>query len=206
MRMSSCKVAMLAAVLSLACNMPSHAKKITEDLPRFDQVSATLYRGGQPTERGIQQLKQQGIKTVINLRDVDEGNEALSVRQNGMNYVSIPMDGVSKPTDSQIRKFLAVTQDPQAQPVYVHCKYGRDRTGCMVGIYREVADHWTADQAYKEMINHGFRNAFPWLSDAVFDQADKMNGYPVRRPLTVKLFNSMEGALGFNKPQAPRDQ
>ena len=43
-----------------------------KDLPNFHKVNEQLYRGGQPTEVGVKQLVQQGIKTVINLRDDDE--------------------------------------------------------------------------------------------------------------------------------------
>ena len=44
------------------------------------------------------------------------------------------------------------------QPVYVHCKGGRHRTGGMTAIYRIAHDGWTADQAFKEMQEYDFDN------------------------------------------------
>lgn len=37
-------------------------------VPNFHKVSEKLYRGGQPTAEGMQQLEKLGIKTIINLR------------------------------------------------------------------------------------------------------------------------------------------
>src|SRR3954464_7561363 len=67
------------------------------DLPRFQQVSGTLFRGGQPTERGFQELKRRGIRTIVNLR-VDDSERAI-VESLGMKYVHIPiaMPGLSRP-------------------------------------------------------------------------------------------------------------
>ncbi len=42
------------------------------------------------------------------------------------------------------------------QKVFVHCYYGRDRTGVMVAAYRMAQQHWTPDQAVAEMDSFGF--------------------------------------------------
>src|SRR5436189_5756716 len=63
------------------------------DIPRFSIVADGLYRGGQPTAKGFQFLKDKGVKTVINLRAEDD-SEAKVVEKLGMNYVRIPVDEV----------------------------------------------------------------------------------------------------------------
>ena len=50
------------------------AASSTPDLPagvsisRFSIVADGIYRGGQPNEKGFSFLKEQGVKTIINLR------------------------------------------------------------------------------------------------------------------------------------------
>jgi protein tyrosine/serine phosphatase len=74
----------------------------------------------------------------------------------GMRYVRIPMTTRIPPTASQQAQFLSLVNDPAHQPVYVHCKEGRHRTGVMTAIYRMTRDGWTADQAFKEMKQFNF--------------------------------------------------
>ena len=63
------------------------------DIPRFSILNDGLYRGGQPTQKGLEFLKQKGVKTVINLR-AEDNSEAKLVEKLGMNYVRIPVDEV----------------------------------------------------------------------------------------------------------------
>src|SRR5262245_57618338 len=60
-------------------------------IDNFGQISPNYYRGGQPDLAGFTQLKQLGVKTVINLRDDPEREEATWVRNNGMLYFHIPL-------------------------------------------------------------------------------------------------------------------
>ena len=38
----------------------------------------------------------------------------------------------------------------------MHCYHGEDRTGLVVGLHRYTNDHWTAVDAYREMLARGF--------------------------------------------------
>jgi tyrosine-protein phosphatase SIW14 len=60
------------------------------------------------------------------------------------------------PTAQQLASFFTLVNDPAAQPVYVHCKGGRHRTGVMTAAYRMSFDGWKADQAFAEMKHFGF--------------------------------------------------
>ena len=39
------------------------------------------------------------------------------------------------PTNEQLAQFLRIVNDPVQQPVYVHCKGGRHRTGVMTAAF-----------------------------------------------------------------------
>ena len=124
----------------------------------FRKVNDGVYRGAQPTEEGFAGLAKLGIKTVIDLRTTDEHSqdwEQKMVTAHGMRYVSIPMRGMSTPTDAQVGKALSILNDPGAAPVFIHCHRGADRTGAVIACYRVGHDHWKNNQALKEARSDG---------------------------------------------------
>lgn len=135
-------------------------------IDNFDRVSATLYRGAQPTEAGIQNLAAQHVKTVINLRDGDDAAEARQVRAAGMTYVHLPLDA-EKVTAGDAQRFLDLLAKADG-PVFVHCLVGRDRTGLAVAAYRIRVEGWTLQAATKELNDHGhFWLFFPKVREAL---------------------------------------
>ena len=111
-------------------------------IPNFHQVDASLYRGAQPAPREFRSLARLGIKTVLDLRDEQSHTRAEErlVKAAGMNYVSLPLNGMLAPTDQQISRALAVISDPANGPVFVHCRRGADRTGTVIACYRVAHD------------------------------------------------------------------
>src|SRR5436190_428795 len=79
----------------------------------------------------------------------------------GLKVVEIPIRAsltCDPPNPAQVKQFLDVVTDPANQPVYVHCQYGRDRTGAMCAVYRMEASGWTREEALEEMHAFGFRD------------------------------------------------
>ena len=122
----------------------------------FGQISSSYYRGGEPSREGVLALAKLGIKTVIDLQMEVDAQESGLVGKAGMHYVRIPMTTHTPPTASQQAQFLSLVNDPARQPVYVHCREGRHRTGVMTALYRMTQDRWTADQAFREMKQYDF--------------------------------------------------
>jgi tyrosine-protein phosphatase SIW14 len=142
-------VAVLGATVALAGQDP---------LPNFNLVNDQILRGGQPTDDGFKKLADRGVKTVVDLRWVDEHDiphEKKVVEADGMRFVSIPMRGLSAPTLEQVSKVLSVLEDSNSWPVFVHCRRGSDRTGTVLACYRIAHDHWKNGDALQEAKTYG---------------------------------------------------
>jgi tyrosine-protein phosphatase SIW14 len=128
-------------------------------VPNFHKVSNDLYRGVQPTAEGFRQLKNFGVRTIINLRSLHSDREKIA--NTGLAYENINMKPWH-PEDEDVVRFLRIVTDANRAPVFVHCRYGADRTGTMCAIYRIVVQGWNKDKAIKEMEEGGFGFHSTW--------------------------------------------
>jgi uncharacterized protein (TIGR01244 family) len=130
-----------------------------KELPNFQRVNEKLFRGAQPRLNGLERLSKLGIKTIINLRDDDERAllEERQAREAGLDYFNVPVAKFGRPDDAEIEKVLAIINSPEKQPVFVHCKYGADRTGVVVGAYRILHEGWTSERAKAEAKRYGMK-------------------------------------------------
>ncbi len=148
----------LALVLLLCALGATVANAENKDLPNFHKVNVNLYRGGRPTDAGVRQLVKLKIQTDINL---ENDTRAASRERNlakslGLIFDSHPMDAYKYPDDSDVMDVLSTLKDDSAFPIFIHCHYGMDRTGLLVGLYRVKIDHWSPARAYQEMLDIGF--------------------------------------------------
>jgi protein tyrosine/serine phosphatase len=141
--------------LSLAA-APKSAAVSSIRIDNFGKINDRYYRGAQPSGRDYADLAGLGIKTVIDLQQDGPRQEAGLVEQAGMRFHRIPMTTSVAPTAAQIATFLEIVNNPENQPVYVHCAGGRHRTGVMTAIYRMNNEQWTSDRAFKEMKDYNF--------------------------------------------------
>ncbi|MBX9691282.1 MAG: tyrosine-protein phosphatase [Cyanobacteria bacterium] len=181
-------------------------KQIGENIPNLGVVSPILLRGGQPRGKGLEQLKAAGVKTIVNLRDgeKDIAREKLEVERLGLKYVSIPMSPFKSASKAQIEKFISIFNDDAAQPIFVHCRAGRDRTGTMVAIYRLETSDWTADKTYNEMVSYGFHQFFFGLSNSVYSHAAKLGRGEAKPPAASFMQGLKDAAPTLLK--APEEQ
>ena len=128
----------------------------------FGEVTPTLYRGGQPTRRGFQELAKSGVQIIVDTRGDRTKSEGKEVRKLGMRYVAIPWH-CPFPHDEAFARFLKLVQENRGKKIFVHCRLGDDRTGMMIAAYRMADEGWTADEAMREMQKFGFSEAHHFI-------------------------------------------
>jgi protein tyrosine/serine phosphatase len=140
-------------------DLSAEAQKIAvAGISNAGKINDFLFRGAQPSKQGLAQLKELGVTTIVDFRGW--GHEVESERRQaeslGLRFISIPLGGWSTPTSAQIAQFFVLLRSSPGQKIFVHCKYGEDRTGVMVAAYRIGENHWSAQQAIEEMYFFGF--------------------------------------------------
>lgn len=156
------KIAILAGFVAIAVSISYGASRPakwatpikSKEIGNFYKVSDNLYRGKQPTADGIANLKEMGIKTIVNLRTEDTDKELFGNTEIG--YEFIPMRA-KNPKEEDIIKFLKIVTNKDNAPVFIHCMRGADRTGLMCAVYRVAVEGWSKKDAIEEMTKGGYR-------------------------------------------------
>lgn len=120
-------------------------------------------------------LKQNGIRTIVNLRGTGIGQswydtESNVARGQGVLLVDIPMDDDRLPAPAVMAKLIEVLRTAP-RPLLIHCKAGADRTGLASALFELVVMHQSAPKA-AEQLSFAFGH-FPWLGSrtVAMDQA-----------------------------------
>jgi uncharacterized protein (TIGR01244 family) len=118
-------------------------------------VTGDLYIAGQPMSPGaLDELKADGVKTVINLRTPDEMNnrkstpfdEAKKLKEIGLNYIQIPSGGEKYPYSPSTLTRFADAMDNAEGKVLLHCNSARRATHIWVA-YLVKYKHVPIDEA-----------------------------------------------------------
>ena len=154
---SATAAAVVIALAVLSSAQGEQREKSTKcQIKNFGCLSEKFYRGAQPKEQDYADLAAMGVKTIIDLQKGGEEREQALVEAHGMKFYRIGMSDKNQPSPEQVEVFLKLVNNPENQPVFLHCAGGRHRTGAMIAIYRMTHDGWTADQAYQEMKQYDF--------------------------------------------------
>lgn len=170
-----------------AVSHAEHGEKLhTSGLPNFGKINDRLYRGAQPHETGLPELKKLGVTTIVDLRGEDPhriAREKKNAEALGMRFVSIPVSGWSPPTGAQIAQFLGIFREHPDEKVFVHCRLGDDRTGVFVAAYRMAFDKFLSDEALHEMYFFGFNGFWhPSMRAFVQEFPNRLSSDPSLQP------------------------
>lgn len=116
------------------------------------EIFPGLLIGGQPAAEDIEDLRERGIASLVNLRTDDEegvlAEEASLAHAAGLEYTHLP---VSPETldDAAVARFTAAVDSEGRMPVAVHCQ-GGGRAGLMVLLHQAVKQGWSVQRALEE--------------------------------------------------------
>jgi uncharacterized protein (TIGR01244 family) len=131
----------------------------------FLRIDSNFCTGGQPRLEHLDQLKAEGVKAVINLRQPSEhraAEEEARARELGLRYFNIPVV-FTDPKDEQVTEFLKLTDDPANRPAFIHCT-AAVRVGAFWMIRRVLRDGFTTEAAEQEAEKIGLHHS-PHLNE-----------------------------------------
>lgn len=180
--------AIVALVLYSAPAIAQDATTYSE-LPKFEQVTDRLYRGGQPRDGGLRRLRELGIDTIVNLRGTSKTTraEGVEARALGFNYFNVGLPNWGRPQDDRVRRILLIIAAPQNGRVFVHCKDGVDRTGTIVALHRITHQGWNTNDALAEADLRGMRRIQFWMRDYAEEYAGRAYLFPYEPDLGDRI-------------------
>jgi uncharacterized protein (TIGR01244 family) len=141
----------LCLVIAAALFVPSVVAQEQQQpapITNFVRVDAQFCTGGQPRLEHLAQLKADGVKAILNLRQPSEhraAEEEDKAKELGLKYFNIPVAS-SDPKEEQATEFLKITDDPANRPIFIHCA-SANRVGAFWMIRRAVRDGWSIEAA-----------------------------------------------------------
>ncbi len=153
------------AVLLLLATGSAMAQEGVQSIRNFVRVNDEFCTGGQPKLEHLEQLKAEGVKAIINLRQPSEhraAEEEAKAKELGLRYFNIPFS-FGDPKEEQATEFLKITDDPKNRPAFIHCT-AAIRVGAFWMIRRVLRDGWTLEAAEEEAKKIGLRES-PHLNE-----------------------------------------
>lgn len=133
------------------------------------EVAPNLFRGPRPNS--YRELQAKGIDVVVDLEsgisaqfsDSEYGQENPS--DFGIAKLSWPLSNWEVPSVHRLALIANLIQIQlwSQKRVYVHCRWGKDRTGIVIAAWRLRYCIGTLESAKKEMFENGFRKWFYFL-------------------------------------------
>ena len=146
-------------------------------MERRMEINDQLIVGAQPSGEQLQQLTQEGFKSIVNLRMPDEREQPLSpekegekVRALGMQYVHIPvsMEAMRAEQVDWLRKEL----NRLPGPVFVHCHSGK-RAGVFAMMHNAIEAGMSGEETLQQAEQMGFEWDVPELKEFVKSYIDR---------------------------------
>ena len=122
-------------------------------------TDGVVYQSGtMPPCRMAQVAQRLGLKTVIDLRTFEAGQDSTNttplktineerdaLAAVGVRQIQLPTGQV--PTPATVARFLAIAGDPANRPFLIHCYHGIGRTELFVALYRMEFEGWSNQRA-----------------------------------------------------------
>lgn len=129
-------------------------------------IDGHIHVGGHPLNPGtgfgnsdqqvlniLNYLKSQSVEAVVDLqnsRDIEKRYLKL-LRKAGLKRIHVPMHAKKMPDKKEWQKIKKALE----KPVYIHCKWGADRAGAIIGRYLVEVKGYSSQEAYEAVISKG---------------------------------------------------
>ena len=169
-----------AAVLTLiGCGTPKFVDTTVSGVPNLVEYAPGMWRMGQPTDASAWAYVYSRISKpntpvlVIKLNDDKEGDDSSAASFPGWNLAKTPLPPEDdkpwtvfvKPDPGEVTGIVKMMRAAHEAGWIVvhHCTHGRDRTSLIAALFGMQELGWTKQQAWDDMIAHGFRWELPDL-------------------------------------------
>lgn len=153
-----------ALYLCLLCFGCAQTQPTRHGLPNFGIIMPPMngqpgiYRGGQPGPEGNTWLSSHGVIRQIEL---NKGTDDAATRCS-FEIVRIPISTAEQIFGFGLEKKIRRAAALMIPGTYIHCEYGKNRTGTVAGYYR-ITHGWTKPAALLEMNHYGWGDSLPGL-------------------------------------------
>ena len=148
----------IALILLTTFALAERPKKWAQPVPgttlkNLNRVTPQLFRSAQPDAAGMREIEKLGVRTVIDLRDLNDDKD--EARGTKLRLHRVKMD-TWHIEDEDIVRVLAMLRRKGDGPFLVHCHHGSDRTGVVCAVFRIVEQGWSREEAIRELKDGGF--------------------------------------------------
>ena len=154
-------VALVSLVLLAAVGAAAQVPESVDPglIPNYVVVRPGLAAAGRPSPQGLEQLKEQGFRTVIDLSAPSENGvaeEKAALERQGLRYVHVPVTAATF-SAADVDAVQAVLDDAGAGPILLHCA-SANRVGAVWAVVQARAGK-PMDEAIAEGKRVGLRSA-----------------------------------------------
>jgi protein tyrosine/serine phosphatase len=110
-----------------------------------------MWRGNQPSPNRLEQLKEMGFKTILNLRGVQPGRSYYDLEHEacerlGLAIHDLPWGSREAPYVERIEHLVKLFKEIE-YPAFMHCKSGADRAGIVAVLYLLLHENMPFEEA-----------------------------------------------------------
>jgi len=155
-----------------ACSAPNEPATLNTDainqlsIKNLANPQQSILTGGQPSQEALTALADAGIKHIINLRPVQEQEQALDwnetelVQSLNMQYHSIPVAGAAGVTLENATALADLLKTLEGEQIFLHCA-SSNRVGALTALYDGVANGMNTNEAIAKGKHWGLSSLEP---------------------------------------------